>query len=549
MRLGGGALVVIVIASLIFGVNPLEMIGMLEGGAPPRRRRTPGQPPGYGPQRAPGPPPPRVANAAPGSEEGFRRGRSRRHRRRVASRVQDDGRALRGAATRAVPRRNAVGVRPRLGRRPARSTARPTASSTSTPAFFDELSRRFGAPGDFAQAYVIAHEVGHHVQNLTGTMKMVDQKMQGSDARGRNALSVRLELQADCYAGIWGFYRAEAKQARAGRPRGRLPRGRRRRRRLHPEACARLRRAGVVHARQRRAAAALVQDRAGVGGHPALQHLRVKASDLSAADDVASPPHGRADRLRRSDRRRRRRGARHRARAARRLRPPLRRVPRVRARGASGTSKRATGSPSSTSRGDRIDFYDRRVLETAGEDRARLSVRRSLRRRRRAPVGGGEAPLHRAPRRPQAAGVRGDVLQLRLGQDAAPRVLPQPLHLRAPRDLHRAHRRRSAVLSQLLPAAAGPAPRADRHRARPRVRAPVRGLRRRSAPRPGRVPPPLSAAVPPRGQPPDPGAVVAVLPQPDRVHRRARRQRRPRLSVRRAGQARRGRQALLRRAR
>jgi len=73
-------------------------------------------------------------------------------------------------------------------------------------AFFGELSRRFGAPGDFAQAYVIAHEVGHHVQNLTGTMAKVDRQMQQVDARGRNALSVRLELQADCYAGIWGYF-------------------------------------------------------------------------------------------------------------------------------------------------------------------------------------------------------------------------------------------------------------------------------------------------------------------------------------------------------
>ena len=83
-------------------------------------------------------------------------------------------------------------------------------------AFFDELSRRFGAPGDFAQAYVIAHEVGHHVQNLTGTMKMVDQKMQGTDARGRNALSVRLELQADCYAGIWGYFAQKRNKLEAG---------------------------------------------------------------------------------------------------------------------------------------------------------------------------------------------------------------------------------------------------------------------------------------------------------------------------------------------
>lgn len=69
--------------------------------------------------------------------------------------------------------------------------------------FFDELDRRFGAPGDFAQAYVIAHELGHHIQNLTGVSDKVHQAMQ-RDERNANEYSVRLELQADCYAGIWG---------------------------------------------------------------------------------------------------------------------------------------------------------------------------------------------------------------------------------------------------------------------------------------------------------------------------------------------------------
>ena len=68
--------------------------------------------------------------------------------------------------------------------------------------FFDELDRRFGAPGDFAQAYVVAHEVGHHVQNLVGTSDRVHEAMQ-SDRRNANEYSVRLELQADCYAGVW----------------------------------------------------------------------------------------------------------------------------------------------------------------------------------------------------------------------------------------------------------------------------------------------------------------------------------------------------------
>ena len=70
-------------------------------------------------------------------------------------------------------------------------------------AFFDELDRRFGAPGDFAQAYVIAHELGHHVQNLLGTSEKVQRAME-SDRANAHEYSVRLELQADCYAGIWG---------------------------------------------------------------------------------------------------------------------------------------------------------------------------------------------------------------------------------------------------------------------------------------------------------------------------------------------------------
>ena len=76
-------------------------------------------------------------------------------------------------------------------------------------AFFNDLSRKFGAPGDFAQAYVVAHEVGHHVQNLMGVMQQYDAQAQRSDARTRNALSVRLELQADCFAGVWGHFAAK----------------------------------------------------------------------------------------------------------------------------------------------------------------------------------------------------------------------------------------------------------------------------------------------------------------------------------------------------
>lgn len=70
-------------------------------------------------------------------------------------------------------------------------------------AFYDELSTRFGARGDFAQAYVLAHELGHHIQHLTGTDGQVRSRQQ-SNPDAANELSVRLELQADCYAGVWG---------------------------------------------------------------------------------------------------------------------------------------------------------------------------------------------------------------------------------------------------------------------------------------------------------------------------------------------------------
>jgi predicted metalloprotease len=78
-------------------------------------------------------------------------------------------------------------------------------------AFFRELSQRFGAPGDFAQAYVVTHEIGHHVQNLLGTTERV----QGSRA-GANSASVALELQADCYAGAWGHAASQQGRFQAG---------------------------------------------------------------------------------------------------------------------------------------------------------------------------------------------------------------------------------------------------------------------------------------------------------------------------------------------
>jgi hypothetical protein len=222
IKLGGGALVVVVIASLLFGVNPLEMIGMIEGGGPatpsmPQSPAHPGggpvaappsqsqAPPGYGPQHAPAPGQPRPPTAQKDASKDF------------AAAVLGDTEDVWHAVFQAMGARYEP---PRLVlfRRATRSACGSASAATGPfycsadrelyldTAFFDELSRRFGAPGDFAQAYVIAHEVGHHVQNLTGTMRKVDQQMQRLDARARNALSVRLELQADCYAGVWGYF-------------------------------------------------------------------------------------------------------------------------------------------------------------------------------------------------------------------------------------------------------------------------------------------------------------------------------------------------------
>ena len=77
--------------------------------------------------------------------------------------------------------------------------------------FFNELSKRLDAPGDFAQAYVVAHEVGHHVQNLMGIAERVHSAQQGG-GREANALQVRMELQADCFAGVWAYHANKKRQ-------------------------------------------------------------------------------------------------------------------------------------------------------------------------------------------------------------------------------------------------------------------------------------------------------------------------------------------------
>jgi predicted metalloprotease len=73
--------------------------------------------------------------------------------------------------------------------------------------FFDELAKKHNSAGDFAQAYVLAHEIGHHIQNMEGTLSKVQQmKQQARGKKGQNQLQVKVELQADCYAGVWAYH-------------------------------------------------------------------------------------------------------------------------------------------------------------------------------------------------------------------------------------------------------------------------------------------------------------------------------------------------------
>jgi predicted metalloprotease len=199
IKLTGGVVVVVVVASLLFGVNPLEMLAMLSGDGGPVTQPQPQQQapaPGYGPA-----PRPAVRDES----------------KEMVARVLGDTEDVWGAVFKQQGSRYDA---PKLVLfRGATQSACGRASTAVGPfycpgdrevyldtAFFNELNRRFGAPGDFAQAYVVAHEVGHHVQNLMGIMGQFDKAAQRTDARGRNALSVRLELQADCFAGVWGHF-------------------------------------------------------------------------------------------------------------------------------------------------------------------------------------------------------------------------------------------------------------------------------------------------------------------------------------------------------
>lgn len=203
MHIGAGALILIVIVGWLFGINPLTMLGLLSGNETPPPPSAPS--PGYGPQ----------TSAAGAATQGAttRAAVNKEFSARVLGDTEDVwGAIFKAMGSRYEPPKLVLfrGSTPSACGRAEAAVGpfycpgdRDVYLDTS---FFAELHQRFGAPGDFAQAYVIAHEVGHHVQNLLGTMQKYDAERERANAAQANALSVRLELQADCYAGIWAFF-------------------------------------------------------------------------------------------------------------------------------------------------------------------------------------------------------------------------------------------------------------------------------------------------------------------------------------------------------
>ena len=186
--LGIGGVIVALVASYFLGINPATLLNMLDGGAAPSQQVA-------------------QAHRPPANDD------KARFVSKILAETEDTWEVLFEQAGRKY-------VRPKLV---LFTGATPTACGTGQAAmgpfycpsdqkvyidlaFYQDLKDRFKAPGEFAQAYVIAHEVGHHVQNLLGISDKVHRAEQaaGSDKARANALSVRLELQADCLAGVWG---------------------------------------------------------------------------------------------------------------------------------------------------------------------------------------------------------------------------------------------------------------------------------------------------------------------------------------------------------
>lgn len=198
MGIGGGAIgigtiVVALIGGAVLGINPLTLLGMMSGGGAPQV------------QTAPGP------QAPPSDQMG-------RFVSTVLADTEDVWKDLftQGGATYQEPRlvlfRGAVRTACGAGQAAMGPFYCPADQKVYIDlSFYQTLKNRLGAPGDFAQAYVIAHEVGHHVQNQLGITDQVERARLRGGANA-NTMSVRLELQADCFAGVWGHHAQNARQ-------------------------------------------------------------------------------------------------------------------------------------------------------------------------------------------------------------------------------------------------------------------------------------------------------------------------------------------------
>jgi predicted metalloprotease len=193
--LGIGSIAIALVASYFLGVNPMTVLNLLSGGSP-------------APQTRPAP-----AHKPPADDQ----------MARFVSTVLAD---TEDVWTDVFTKGGATYKNPKLVLfRGATATACGQGQAAMGPfycpgdqkvyidlGFYETLKNRLGAPGDFAQAYVIAHEVGHHVQNLLGISAKMDQRRGRVSQAEYNALSVRLELQADCFAGVWANHAQAARQ-------------------------------------------------------------------------------------------------------------------------------------------------------------------------------------------------------------------------------------------------------------------------------------------------------------------------------------------------